>query len=53
VQQGTTPRQRVFSGTLASIVELAERERPKPPTLIIVGQVVKLRDKLAWYGGLK
>jgi len=24
-------------------------ERPQPPTLIIVGEVVKLRDKLNWF----
>jgi uroporphyrin-III C-methyltransferase/precorrin-2 dehydrogenase/sirohydrochlorin ferrochelatase len=49
VQQGTTHKQRVFTGTLASLPEIVARERPKPPTLIIVGKVVKLRDKLAWY----
>jgi len=51
VQQGTTPEQRVFTGTLSTIVEIAEREQPKPPTLIIVGEVVELRDKLNWYQG--
>jgi uroporphyrin-III C-methyltransferase/precorrin-2 dehydrogenase/sirohydrochlorin ferrochelatase len=49
VQQGTTHQQRVFVGTLSSIGDIVEREQPKPPTLIIVGEVVKLRDKLAWY----
>ena len=52
VQQGTTPKQRVFTGTLATIQAIAEREKPKPPTLIIVGEVVNLRDKLKWYKGL-
>ena len=51
VQQGTTHLQRVFTGTLENILEIVEREKPKPPTLIIVGEVVKLRDKLAWYRG--
>ncbi len=49
VQQGTTHRQRVFSGTLATIQEVIADERPQPPTLIIVGEVVKLRDKLNWF----
>jgi len=49
VQQGTTHKQRVFTGTLANIQEIVERERPKPPTLIIVGRVVELQEKLAWY----
>jgi uroporphyrin-III C-methyltransferase/precorrin-2 dehydrogenase/sirohydrochlorin ferrochelatase len=49
VQQGTTSNQRVITGTLATLPNIAEREQPKPPTLIIVGGVVTLRDKLAWF----
>ena len=49
VQQGTTPKQRVFTGTVSTLPAIAEKEQPKPPTLIIVGEVVKLRDKLNWY----
>ncbi len=49
VQQGTTHMQRVFTGTLEDILEVVERERPKPPTLIILGRVVELREKLSWF----
>jgi len=49
VQQATTPRQRVFTGTLGTMPELIANEEVKPPTLIIVGNVVKLHDKLNWY----
>jgi uroporphyrin-III C-methyltransferase/precorrin-2 dehydrogenase/sirohydrochlorin ferrochelatase len=49
VQQGTTHLQRVYTGTLRDILGVVEREQPKPPTLIIVGEVVKLREKLAWF----
>ncbi|PVV21575.1 MAG: uroporphyrinogen-III C-methyltransferase [gamma proteobacterium symbiont of Ctena orbiculata] len=49
IQQGTTQMQRVFTGTLETILDLVERERPKPPTLIIVGRAVELQEKLAWY----
>lgn len=49
IQQGTTPHQRVFSGTLATIQEVIAEENPQPPTLIIVGEVVKLREKLNWF----
>jgi uroporphyrin-III C-methyltransferase/precorrin-2 dehydrogenase/sirohydrochlorin ferrochelatase len=49
VQQGTTHMQRVYSGTLSDILEVVEKDPPKPPTLIIVGEVVKLRDKLSWF----
>ncbi|MGD8912426.1 MAG: siroheme synthase CysG, partial [Candidatus Thiodiazotropha sp.] len=36
IQQGTTQLQRVFTGTLETILDIVEQERPKPPTLIIV-----------------
>jgi len=49
VQQGTTHKQRVFTSTIADLPALAEREQPKPPTLIIVGPVVQLHEKLAWF----
>ncbi|OOZ36192.1 siroheme synthase CysG [Solemya velesiana gill symbiont] len=49
VQQGTTEKQEVFTGTLATIQEVVEREKPQPPTLIIVGEVVELQEKLSWY----
>jgi uroporphyrin-III C-methyltransferase/precorrin-2 dehydrogenase/sirohydrochlorin ferrochelatase len=49
VQQGTTPNQRVITGTLATLPGIAEREKPQAPTLIIVGGVVTLREKLAWF----
>jgi uroporphyrin-III C-methyltransferase/precorrin-2 dehydrogenase/sirohydrochlorin ferrochelatase len=49
IQQGTTHMQRVLTGSLATIEEVVEREQPKPPTLIIVGEVVELHDKLSWY----
>jgi uroporphyrin-III C-methyltransferase len=50
VQQGTTPRQRTVTGTLASLPGLAAAAQLKAPTLIIVGEVVKLHEKLSWYG---
>lgn len=51
VQQGTTRHQRVFTGTLADLPELVARHEVHAPTLIIVGEVVQLRDKLAWFEG--
>jgi len=50
VQQGTTRNQKVYIETLASMQDLAEREQLKPPTIIIVGEVVSLQDKLSWFG---
>jgi len=49
VQQGTTPKQRVYTGTLSGILADVERDPPEPPTLIIVGEVVRLREKLSWF----
>lgn len=49
IQQGTTEKQKVFTGTLSNIQETVAREQPKPPTLIIVGEVVQLQEKLSWY----
>jgi uroporphyrin-III C-methyltransferase/precorrin-2 dehydrogenase/sirohydrochlorin ferrochelatase len=49
VQQGTTHMQKVYVGTLATILAKVERDPPEPPTLVIVGEVVQLRDKLAWF----
>jgi uroporphyrin-III C-methyltransferase/precorrin-2 dehydrogenase/sirohydrochlorin ferrochelatase len=51
VQQGTTPMQRVLTGTLATLPAVVAREHPKPPTLLIVGEVVQLQEKLSWYRG--
>jgi uroporphyrin-III C-methyltransferase/precorrin-2 dehydrogenase/sirohydrochlorin ferrochelatase len=49
VQQGSTQNQRVFVGNLRTLPEMVLEEEAQPPTLIIVGQVVTLRDKLAWF----
>ncbi|WDY59803.1 siroheme synthase CysG [Pseudomonas sp. PSKL.D1] len=51
VQQGTTRNQRVFTGTLADLPELVARHEVHAPTLVIVGEVVQLREKLAWFEG--
>ena len=52
VQQGTTLNQRVICGTLANIVERVAAESVRPPTLIIVGDVVQLHAKLSWFAPL-
>ena len=49
VQQGTTRQQRVLVGTLASLPAIVATSEVHAPTLLIVGDVVKLRDKLAWF----
>lgn len=49
IQQGTLPTQRVVTGTLTTLPALAADAGLKAPTLIIVGNVVKLREKLGWF----
>jgi uroporphyrin-III C-methyltransferase/precorrin-2 dehydrogenase/sirohydrochlorin ferrochelatase len=49
VQQGTTRKQRVLAGTLETLPDLAAAAHLVPPTLVIVGEVVKLHQKLAWF----
>lgn len=49
IQQGTTRDQKVSVGTLESIVEQARNDDIQPPTLIIIGRVVALRDQLDWF----
>ena len=49
VQQGTTLNQKVVIGALSNMPEKVAAAALKAPTLIIIGQVVKLHDKLAWF----
>ncbi|HIC99124.1 MAG TPA: uroporphyrinogen-III C-methyltransferase, partial [Pyrodictiaceae archaeon] len=46
VEKATMPEQRVVIGKLADIVEKARKAGVKPPAVIVVGEVVRLRDKL-------
>jgi len=48
VERGTLPDQRVFCATVATILECIKDENVHAPTLTIVGDVVKLRDRLSW-----
>ena len=49
VERGTTRYQKVYTATLASLPEVVAKERPKPPTLIVIGEVVRLRERLNWF----
>ena len=50
IENGARARQRVVTGTLATLAESAREAGLKGPTIIIVGSVVSLREKLAWRG---
>jgi uroporphyrin-III C-methyltransferase / precorrin-2 dehydrogenase / sirohydrochlorin ferrochelatase len=50
IQKGTTRQQKVDTGTLVTLPERMAQESVKAPTLIIIGHVVRLHDKLRWFG---
>ena len=52
IEQGTTRKQKVSVANLVSIREQILVDEIKPPTLIIVGRVVSLREKLDWFGAV-
>ncbi|MEW6584784.1 MAG: uroporphyrinogen-III C-methyltransferase [Nitrospirota bacterium] len=49
IRWGTRPDQKTLVGTLNTISELAKEKDIKPPAVMVVGDVVKLRDSLQWY----
>ena len=49
IQQGTTASQRVEVGTLATLAQQVAEAGLKAPSLTIIGGVVTLRKKLAWF----
>lgn len=49
IQQGTTRLQRVITGTLATLPAKVSAQEVKAPTLVIIGTVVSLHDKLRWF----
>jgi uroporphyrinogen III methyltransferase/synthase len=49
VEQGTTSRQRALVATLATIGERAAEASVKAPALIVVGEVARHRNRLAWF----
>ncbi|OIR06099.1 siroheme synthase [mine drainage metagenome] len=49
IQQGTTQNQRAICGTLVTLPQDPNVAQLQAPTLIIVGGVVSLREKLAWF----
>jgi uroporphyrinogen III methyltransferase/synthase len=49
VRWATRPDQQALVGTLASLPGLIEQKGLKPPATIIVGEVVRLRQKLDWF----
>lgn len=49
IQWGTTARQKTWTGTLSTIVEISSKEKISPPALTIIGEVVNLKPDIEWY----
>jgi uroporphyrinogen III methyltransferase / synthase len=49
IERGTTPGQRVVTGALCDLAERVAEVGLHPPSLIVVGDVVRLRDQLMWH----
>lgn len=48
IYRGSTAEQKTVVGTLETIVELSQKEGLKPPSVVVIGEVVRLREKLQW-----
>src|SRR5580658_8270581 len=49
IRWATTGRQQTIVGTLRTIADVAEKADFKPPGLVVIGEVVRLRGKLNWF----
>lgn len=49
IRWGTRPEQNVVKGKISEIVQLAKEHKVSPPAILVIGDVVSLRDKLKWY----
>jgi uroporphyrinogen III methyltransferase/synthase len=49
IRRGTTSEQRTVTGPLKGIAEIVLKAGLKPPAIIVVGDVVSLRDRLIWF----
>lgn len=49
ISQGTTPNHKTMIGELKTLPSIVENNEFKAPTLIIVGEVVSLHNKLKWF----
>lgn len=50
VRHATLPHQTTVVGTLQSITQAVKTEGIRPPALLIIGEVVRLRERLNWFG---
>ncbi len=49
IKDGTRPGQKTVTGNLKNIADKVKKQRLSPPAVIVVGEVVRLREKLRWF----
>ena len=49
IEKGTTGKQRVITDSLENIFKTAEKEKAVSPAVIVIGDVVKKREKFNWF----
>jgi uroporphyrinogen III methyltransferase/synthase len=49
VRWGTRPDQKTIVGTLQNIAGILKEKEIRPPAVMVVGEVVRLRESLQWY----
>ncbi|PFC03384.1 uroporphyrinogen-III C-methyltransferase [Bacillus cereus] len=49
IEWGTTSMQRTVTGTLGTIIDVAKKEKIQNPSMIIIGEVVRFREKIYWF----
>ena len=49
IKNGTTAKQETYIGTLGTIAGIVRENNVKAPVIIIIGEVVNLREKMKWF----
>ena len=49
IKNGTTAKQETYTGTLGTIAGIVRENNVKAPVIIIIGEVVNLREKMKWF----
>ncbi len=49
IRWGTYPKQKTWISTIEKISAIVEKEKIMPPAILVVGKVVKLREKISWF----
>ncbi len=49
IQWGTRPQQRTIVGTVADIADRVAEENVTPPAMILIGEVVRIRESIEWF----